>query len=436
VVVTPHWPSYQGTARRGLGLDVGSLTTVASSAGAAANAGDVFNPDDPTQDLPGQATAQFNSLVNSAQPAVALQQQLQSAIGSATGQAQAAFQGYAGEIQAIESYPGAAEAAEGMITAAGGGVPTDAQLQGAFTVAATAGAVALGATATAAATIVAPLCAVVWGAGYAIGALVQNILGITSGSPAPCSGGDTAVYGTSPGDPNWQTYMGLSGPELGAPWGPYAPQQAANIQTLKSLAGNPTYGAPANWPYWTPYTRGAFENWAGGIIIHAEELWMNCKKVPPDNTATTLLKGLVGAWNAQYPNAPKRQINIAGLGPTPLDGQIKTLSNTSFPTSFRPPLYWQWMAWQGDPIQYLLTQVSNEQGGNIAITVADPPLTPPAASAPTTSAGTAVANVAAGTAVVGGAALTGTAVYAFAKGQAVSTVLKSGLLAIKGWFIR
>jgi hypothetical protein len=433
-VVAPHWPSYSGVVRpKGLGLNLSAVTSAVGTLDTTS----VFNPDDPTQSIQGQATAQFDGLVNSAQPVAALQQQVQGAINSATGAAKTAMQGYAGELQQVANYPGASEAAAGMLTAANGGTPTQTQIAGGLTVAATVGAVALGATAATAAAVVAPICAVVWGAGYAIGAFVQNIFGITNSGPAACSPQDTDKRGVDPSDLNWHSYMGYAGPEIGQPWGPYAPTQASSVQAARAIAGGAT-GAPVNWPYWMPYTRGAFENWARPLIIHAEELWMNCKMVPPDNTATTLLKGLVGAWNAQNAGAPKRTLNIAGLGPTPLDGQITALSNTSFPTSFRPPLYWQLQAWQADPIQTLLGQVSDEQGGNIAITIADPAPTPGGAgggAAAATSTSTA-AKVAVGTLVVGGAALTGTAVYAFAKGQALSTVLQAGWTGLKGWFVR
>jgi hypothetical protein len=218
---------------------------------------------------------------------------------------------------------------------------------------------------------------------------------------------------------------------VGHPMGRYSPTQASGVAQMRSVAGNPAFGAPADWPYWAPYTSGAFENWARPLIIKVEELWLNCKKVPPDNTGLTFLKSLIGMWNAQHAGSPMRKITIAGTGDTPFDAQIRTLLNTSFPTSFRPPLYWKLMAWQGDPLQTLLGQVSDAQGGNIAITVADPS---PTSTGPTALGTTG--KVVAGTAAVGGAALVGTAVYALAKGQAIDTVVKAGWTALKGWFVK
>jgi hypothetical protein len=69
--------------------------------------------------------------------------------------------------------------------------------------------------------------------------------------------------------------------------------------------------------------------------------------------------------------------------------------------------------------------------------IPNPPSAPGSGTA-NASAGqmSTVGKVAVGTAVVGGAALAGTAVYAFAKGQAVETVLKAGWLSLKGWFVK
>lgn len=446
-MVAPHWPSY----RRGLGLGDppcpvpldanGNCPTddLATMAQAGADAGGAINLSNPAAQVQGAASAGFQQITNAAQPAAALGQQLQSQVNQATGQLKAAYQGYANQIQTAMNYPGASAAVSGMITAANGGTPTEAEVQGAFTVAATTAAVALGATATAAATVVAPVCAVVWGAGFALGSFIQKVFGITNAGPIACSSDDHTTYGASPNDPNWFTYDGNNGPMIGQPMGRYAPTQAENVAQMRSVAGGPS-GAPADWPFWMPYTRGAFENWARPLIIKAEELWANCKTVPPDNTATSFLKGLIGTWNAQSLSggaAVTRQICIAGLGQTPLDEQIAALSDTTFQTSFRPPLYWQLMAWQADPIQMLLGQVSNEQGGNIAIRVVDPsPTSVIGAGAAAAGQMSTAAKVAVGTVAVGGAALAGTVVYAFAKGQAVRTVFQSGWTALKGWFVK
>lgn len=442
-MVTPHWPSYR---RAGLGdasscpvpLDGnGNCPTddlaAFAQAGAEASASGVVNLSNPGAQIQGTATAAYQQITNAAQPLAALSQGIQSQVGQAAGAVKTAYQGYASQIQTIENYPGASEAASGMITAASGGTPSDAEIQGGFTVVACAAAVALGTTATVAAACVAPMAAVVFGAGYALGDLLCSVFGW--GKPIPCGGDNGQFMGTDPSDPKWETYMGFNGPMRGQPMGRYSAAQAGNVAQMKSVAGNPD-GAPADWPFWMPYTRGAFENWARPLIIHAEELWANCKAVPPDNTATSFLKGLVGAWNAQaQTNGPVaiREISLVGLGSTPLDVQARALSNTTFQTSFRPPLYWQLMAWGGDPVQMLMEQVSAEQGANISIRVANS--TPAAAAAPAAPLGT-TGKVVVGTAAVGGAALIGTAVYALAKGQAVETVLKAGWFSLKGWFSR
>lgn len=434
-MVTPHWPSAAGL---GAGLDdpcpvpldgngncpTDAIASMASNAAASANFS-VTDLGNPANQLQGSASAAFQQITNSAQPLAALGQQAQAQIGQVTGQVKQAWQGYANEIQTVANYPGASAAAAGMITAANGGTPSDTEIQGAFTVGATTGAILLGATATAAAAVVAPMCAVVWGAGYALEDLIKKIFGITNQGPIHCGAGDTTQYASGPGQPGWITYKANGNFSTADPTGE-SPQGTVATDGTKPLPG------------WLPYTRGAFENWARPLIIKAEELWANCKTVPPDNTATTFLKGLVGMWNAQAKSTgpvSTRQICLAGLGSTPLDGQIAALSSTSFPTATRPALYWQLMAWQGDPVQVLLGQVSNEQGGNIAITVANPT---PTSTASTTAAGqtTTLHKVAVGTAAVGGAALIGTAVYALAKGQAVETVLKAGWFSLKGWFSR
>ncbi len=291
-----------------------------------------------------------------------LQSTLNTQINGATGAAKSAYQQVLSTVKSYDPTGSGAQAAAGIVTAAQGGEMTDAQIQAGFTAAATAGAIVLGATATAAASVVAPLAAAVYAGGYAIGQLVQNILGITNAGPVACSGNDHDPRGAAPGAPNWVTYAHYYGPQM--------PANTPGTAGPNALAG------------WMPYSQGAFEAWARPIVLRAEELWANCKVVPPDNTTGSFAKGLLSAWNARFPGVAIRQVSQVGLGSSALDAQVHALTNTSYPTSSRPALYWQFVAWQGDPIQVLLGQVSSEAGQNVAFGVANPTPAQVAASVP------------------------------------------------------
>jgi hypothetical protein len=343
-----------------------------------------------------------------------VQASVRQAAAQATGPAATSYQQAQQTIQSFSSAGAAGQAADGIATVASGGTPSNEQIEGAFTVAATVGAVALGATVTVAAAAIAPLAAVVFGAGFAIGSLIQKVLGITNQGPIACSGDDKAVYGSAPGQRDWRTYAGV--------YGPASAQHAPAQDGLDGL--DPRC-------YWQPYTTGAFETWARPILIRTVELWMNCKPVLPDNTATSFMTGLLQTWNDQFPNALTRTIFAPGQGNTALDAEIVKLNNTTFTTNDRPALFWQVCAWQGDPIQVLIAAVGQEKQSAVSFTVAEPPAAVASQAAPSTIT---PGHVAVGIAVVGGAALLGASVYALVKGKTLLAVGHGALAAAKGWF--
>jgi hypothetical protein len=232
----------------------------------------------------------------------------------------------------------------------------------------------------------------------------MKVLGITNAGPVACSGEDTSSYGSSPDDPSWRSYSAAyAGP------GVIPPQ---------------------------PYTSGAFETWARPIIVRTFELWMNCKKVPPDNTALSFFSGLIGAWNARYPNAAMRTIPYA---------QAICVKDPRY--QLESPFWQQCIAWSSDPVQKMLSAMANEkQVSDISIQVADPPAgaIPASRSVITlhlqgqrvgaTSAGPTATQVVAGTAAVGGAALLGTAIYSAVTGIAIGAVVEHAWKHLKGWF--
>lgn len=347
------------------------------------------------------------SVLTSGNPAASLQGQLQAQVNAATGPALAQYQQTAQQVSAFQATPVGQALTSGAQTVASGGTLSNAQIQAGFTAAATAGAVLLGASAAAAGAAIAPLAAAVFGGGYALGKLVMNLLGITNAGPVACSGNDSSPgnIGASPGDPDWLTYSGGYGPASA----PHAPTQDGE-GWLGSL--NPSC-------YWKPYTNGGFETWARPIIMRAIELWMNCKAVPPDNTATTFGNGLVATWNAQFPTASQRSITMVNC-----DHQAQL--NTPNFASTNPAEYWEICAWNGDPVQVLMQQIAGERGvGCLTVRVAAPPPPPGQYYGSSVSAPSPVATVAAGAAVVGGLAVAGTAAYAYTTKQSLATVLRN-----------
>ena len=249
-------------------------------------------------------------------------QSVQSYADVAQSSAQASFQA---QISA-NSTPAAisatqSSAAGGALSVVSGNQPSDAQIQAGFAVgSALAMAAATGMSISAAMPVMAPIALVVFGGGYALGALVQSALGIHNMGVIACTDEDT-TNGSSPSDPRWKNYA-------------------------------------VEWPGWAPASSGTFETWARPILIRASELLLNCKPVPgaantghKDADFAAWQAALVAQWNGYFPGVATRTIAI-DTSPRSCCGPGST---------------------EGDPIQQMIWSFRrNAQGNPTSIEVANP----------------------------------------------------------------
>lgn len=247
--------------------------------------------------------------------------------------------------------------AAGIQAAIAGNQLTDAQVQSGFALGASAALVAAGVSVASALSIVAPMAAVVFGGGYAIGQAIMAVLGIHNAGAIACSSDDPTKYGDDPTSPNWitfQSYVDSNGPPPdGWPNGDNVPK------------------------HWLPYTNGSFENWARPIIQVAFELAANCKPIPGAKTWRDFANGLIATWNTAAPaGSPTRKIGYA------LDEQ----TGATYGSGLQLLVY----RFANDPVQWLMQGGFGEQhlesdrtqvvAGALphpwVIEVADPPLAP------------------------------------------------------------
>lgn len=238
------------------------------------------------------------------------------------------------------------DAKAGALAAIKGKTPTDAQVKAGFTLAATAAYASLaGVSLATAAGIMGPLAAVVFGAGYGLGALVQKVLGIHNGTTQirTCSAEDTQ-HGTDPTDPKWVHYDAQDGV------GP-----------------------------WQPATHGAFERWARPIIMRAVELTLNCKPLVGAATWRDYVdKGLVGSWNALFPGAPLRRIPSTGNRDAQLLGEGRMTAavrdaRARDPVQMAIQLAWERQTQGGAPgAKEVAPALPNPDGNSAGLDVADP----------------------------------------------------------------
>jgi hypothetical protein len=165
----------------------------------------------------------------------------------------------------------------GVDAAASGRKLTKEEIQGGFMAAATAAAVIGGAQVPVAGPFIALAALLVFGGGALVDKGLRAIFGPDS-TPAPCSEGDKGLRGKDPSDPDWRTYNVGSDP-------------------------------------WLPISDGAFERWARPIWIAVQEKGLNCQQtgIPKGTTSCQFNAGLIAAWNAMFPGAPRRTIDPASI---------------------------------------------------------------------------------------------------------------------------
>jgi hypothetical protein len=350
-------------------------------------------------------------------------QQITGVVQNTTGNIQAKFQQYQQQINNFSSTQVGSSIEGGVLSAANGQALTEAQIQGGFTAAATAGAVVAGVTLAAAGVVMAPIALLVFGGGEAIGLLVKKLFDIKDIGPIACSEDDHTNYGTVPGDPNWITYQF------------YVNNNA------------PPGGWTTPGQHWQPYSNGAFETWARPIVMRAMELPGNCKVLPGALTFRQFAQGLGQSWNARFPNSPVRKIGYV------LDDYAND-PRLTYGSAFQQQVY----AWANDPIQAMIQGMAEEQrDGRDRTIVSAPPLQHPwGISVADPSPGTAPASVdltgtvllsgtlpasaqtkVATAAVAAPAALAvGTIVYAYATGKTVDAVFRHLWSVTKGYWDR
>ena len=415
MVVTPHWPSYQGTARRGLGADV--LTQILQSQQGQSS---LQLPPVPTaDDLAQAAQLTANARLTQATGGLLTSQTLLYASGftpaDVTSMANSLYQNalQAGATDAANAWAAAtspaansqridAGASAGLSLIINGYNPGSNSDNQQLIVA------------------IAGACSLIPGIGTMLGGAVMILDAIGEAAASLLEAVGLVWFGCrTSGD--WTPAM-IAAQYPGLHLGPGTFAALANAAILKNAADFANcngrmdnqvvlaavaqlWNANSSGPPMTVYVPAMTAGGPQPFVFTEQAKYAFAKvsslsQVPLGNYAVQTPEGSLGApFNTTYGDpsaldAPDEAMNALGYSPTPpgilqLTGSIPGLAI----------------------------------GGSAPAA--------PAAVGPSTAA-----NVAAGTAVVGGAALTGTAVYAFAKGQAVSTVLKSGLLAIKGWFIR
>jgi hypothetical protein len=178
------------------------------------------------------------------------------------------------------------ESVSGMQAAIHGQTLTDTQIQSGFAMGAAGALIATGVAAGTALAVVAPMAAVCFGGGYAIGQAIQALLGIHNAGAIACSNDDPTKYGSDPSDPRWITF-----------------------QSYVDSNGPPPNGWQESGPHWLPYTTGSFENWARPILRVVFELGANCKPIPGAKTYRDFANGLLATWNGAAPaGSPMRKI--------------------------------------------------------------------------------------------------------------------------------
>ncbi len=222
----------------------------------------------------------------------------------------------------------ATNAAEGIAAATQGKAPTEAQVEAIATGVATAAAVVAGVGLTAAGAVMAPLAAVVFGAGLLLGEGIKKIFhitncGLTSGNY--CDG----KAPKNPGQPGFISYGQLiAGKMSGGVLDPNA--------------------KPAPWQ---PYTHGAFETAMRPVIMKIIEVYGNCGALPGVKDERVALQGLINFWNAHAPpGTPMRTITWLN------DDYFKKYPNGGAPASYMANT----KLWGGDPIQQMMFLLYDE----------------------------------------------------------------------------